>query len=612
MRNPHILFIDFESAYSSKDYTLKKMSMIEYVRDSRFKAFGLAMGGLDTEIAWIPAAGIEGFIQQMAKEVGWPNITVVGHNIKFDATILHEVYEVTPGHFIDTKGMSKAVLGKSVKGHSLADLATHFGLESKGIMKTDGLRDLTAEQERELAEYCVHDVELCRTIFEKLAPNFPSSQYEAMHRTVSMFVSPKVELNVPLLEKTAREEAIRRANIFKEIGIDKKEFASNKKFPDLLAREGYEVPTKISPRTGKTIPALALGDPEFLEMAEEGNERLKTLCEARIAAKSTLLETRSAKLAAIGRTGRWPFDVEFSGADQTHRFSGGGGAGGNPQNFTRDSALREAVEAPNGYSLVVGDFSNIELRLVAYLSKDPGLVQAIEQGIDLYCDIASVFYGRKITKADKKERQFGKIMILGLGYGMGAAKFAKTVRLQTGENLTEEQARKAVDLYRVRYGGVPRLWERLDKDIVRLTSTYNSFRTGNDLAVTLHKEAIELPSGLRLRYPNLRQVVEGRRTEWVYDVYRKKNLEQAKLYGGKMLENISQALAGELCKDAMLKMGDSVTGLVHDEIHVLCKRGLELPTAQKLKRVMSLSPTWLPSIKLDAEVGWGKSWGMAK
>lgn len=605
------LFLDFESYYDSKaGFTLKKVSMIEYIRSPLFRAFGLAYAIENGPVIWVSRNDIGTFVNQIALDYKWPSVQMVGHNVRFDATILHEVYEVTPGGFVDTRGMSKAVLGKSVKGHSLADLAAHFGLESKSVMKTDGLQNLTPEQEKELANYCIHDVELCRSIFRKLEPQFPKSQYEAMHRTVSMFVSPKLELNVPLLEKTAKEEALRRENIFKEIGIDKKEFASNAKFPKLLLAEGYEVPQKVSPRTGKTIAALALGDPEFLELTENGNERLQTLCEARIAAKSTLLETRSAKLAAIGRTGRWPFDVEFSGADQTHRFSGGSGAGGNPQNFTRDSALRESVEAPKGYSLVVGDFSNIELRLVAYLSKDPGLVQAIEQGIDLYCDIASVFYGRKITKADKKERQFGKIMILGLGYGMGAAKFAKTVRLQTGEVLTEEQARKAVDLYRTRYGGVPRLWEYLDSKITRIQNPEEDWFW--KLPGRLERERVILPSGLSLRYPNLRQVTEGRRTEWVYDVYNKRNLEQRKLYGGKLLENISQALAGELCKTAMLEMGENVTGVVHDEVHVICRKGLELMMAQKLKRVMSVSPSWLPALRLDAEVSFGPNWGACK
>lgn len=604
------LFLDFESYYDGKiGYTLSKTSMVQYVRDGRFQAFGAGIAVEDGKIEWLTADELPHVFELMP----WSETVVVGHNVKFDALILQEQFGAVAGQYICTKAMSKAVFAKSIKGHSLKDLAEHFGLEAKGIMKTEGLTELTKVQEGELAAYCLHDVELCREIYNRLAVDFPTSQYAPMHRTIEMFVDPKLVLNVDLLEKTSTEEALRRATIFEAIGIEKGIFASNAKFPELLKQRGFEVPTKPSPRTGKTIPALALGDPEFLEMTETENEELKTLCEARIAAKSTLLETRSAKLAAIGRTGNWPFDVEFSGADQTHRFSGGGGAGGNPQNFTRGSALRDAVEAPQGHSLVVGDFSNIELRIVAYLSKDPGLVQAIEQGVDLYCDFASVFYGRKITKNQGVERRFGKCAILGLGYGMGATKFAKTVRLQTGQTLSEEEAKKAVDLYRTRYGGVPKLWETLDNLIDRIA-------TGESpeslfvwpLPGGVEYQAVVLPSGLKVRYPNLRQLREGRYTEWVYDVFNKRNLEQRKLYGGKLLENISQALAGELCKEAMLKMGHAVTGLVHDEIHVVCKRGLEVVTVQKLKRAMSVSPSWMPEIKLDAEVGWGKTWGGAK
>lgn len=618
--NRNLLFVDFESFYDGKQgYDLRKMSMVEYVRDSRFKAFGLGYAWADKPEGpvsipcWISGLQIANFCSLITDEIGWQNIAVVGHNAKFDSFILKEIYGVIPGQYIDTKGMSRAVLGKSVKGHSLQLLAEHFGLESKGIMKTEGLRDLTVEQERELAEYCLHDVELCRQIYTKLEKDFPESQYAPMHRTIDMFVNPKLELNVPLLERTAKDEAKRREDIFKEIGIEKKEFASNKKFPDLLTRKGYEVPTKTSARTGKTIPALALGDPEFLELLESENEELKTLCEARVAAKSTLLETRSAKLAAIGKTGRWPFDVEFSGADQTHRFSGGGGAGGNPQNFTRGSALRTAVQAPKGYELVCGDFSNIELRLVAYLSKDPGLVQAIEKGVDIYCDFASVFYGRRITKSDEKERRFGKTAILGLGYGMGWKKFIKTVRVQTGETLSEKDSRKAIDLYRTRYSKVPALWEKLDKAIGYLFNEDMTCLPLNVQGVYWGKGYIQLPSNLKMRYPNLRlEPAERGRLEWVYDVYKKRNLEKAKLYGGKVLENICQGLAGELCKEAMLKMGSNVTGLVHDEIHVVCKKGLGLMTAQKLKRVMSTAPSWMSEIRLDAEVGIGNNWGESK
>ncbi len=605
------VFLDFETFYDQKNgYGLKALSMVEYVRDARFKVFGFGVAFGSDNPEWY---GPKDIGVPLLHQVEWRNAAIVCHNAKFDGLILAEKFGINPKQWIDTKAMARAVLGKTVKSYSLKDLAEHFGLPAKGQLKTDGLVDLTAEQEKELAEYCCHDVWLCRELFNRLNKDFPESQYEAMDWTVRSFVNPKLALNVPLLEQTNKNEAQRREAIFADIGIAKEVFASNVKFPKLLEEKGYEVPKKVSGRTGKEIPALALGDVGFIEMAAgSASSELKKLCEARIAAKSTLLETRSLALASIGKTGAWPFDVEFSGATQTHRFSGGGGAGGNPQNFTRGSALRDAVEAPEGYKLIVGDFSNIELRIVAYLSKDPGLIQSLERGIDLYCDFASAFFGRVITKADKKERQFGKCAILGLGYGMGAKKFKTTVKLQTDEDIPDEEATRAVNLYRRRYTRVPALWDTYQKHIEFLaTARDRVLQVG---PVQFEIQRICLPSGLKLRFPGLRQ--EGSRRgqpEWVYDVWRKKEeKETTKLYGGKVLENISQALAGELCKEVLVRMKDKCVGQVHDELHLLEKTAMAHVTAARLKREMETAPSWLPEMKLAAEVKIGKSWGEAK
>lgn len=610
------LYLDIETFFDPKNgYGLREMSMVEYCRDSRFKFHGIGFAFDDKPIEWTD------LVEVMVYGVPWKDVNVVGHNAKFDMFALKTWYNIEPRSYIDTKGMSRAVLGKSVPSHSLKELAKHFSLPDKGIMKTEGIRDLSAEQEAELAEYCKNDVSLCREIFKKLEPQFPKSQYKSMSQTINMFVNPKLQLNVEVLENAAKEEAKRRDDIFKEIGIDKKEFASNVKFPELLRARGFDAPTKLSPKkvdekgSPIRIPALALGDTEFLEMLEGPNEELRKLCEARVAAKSTLLETRSTKLAAIARTGRWPFDVEFSGADQTHRFSGGSGAGGNPQNFTRNSALREAVEAPKGMKLVVGDFSNVEMRLVAYLSGDPGLIQAIEKKIDVYCEFASAFYGQRITKENKNERHFGKTAILGLGYGMGWKKFIKTVRTQTGQTITEEESKKAVNLYRSLYSGVPRLWDFLDHSIKSLKSGFEGTKISffGGFITTLMNDSLRLPSGLLIRFPNLRQIAgEKGRMEWVYDVYKKGHLEQSKLYGGKLLENICQGLAGELCKTAMEKLGDAVVGQVHDEL-ILCvpEEEAEL-AAEKLEQAMSQSPAWMSNMKLAAEVGIGQNWNKAK
>lgn len=597
------LFIDFETAYDTKaKYDLKNISILEYVRDSRFKCFGACLASLDGEIQWVTAKQLP----TVFAEIEWSNTAVVAHNIKFDGFILKNRYGVQPLEWIDTKGLAKAVLGKKVKGFSLDVLARHYGLEPKGHLQTNGMWNLSQAGEAELAEYTKHDVFLCRELYKRLIVDFPSEQLPMLSWTIQTFVDPKFELNVPLLEQCTINERNRKEMIFAEVGIDKAVFSSNPKFAALLKEKGYPVPTKISPRTGLEIPALALGDTEFRELMETENPELKQLCDARVAAKSTLLETRSAKLAAIGKTGKWPFDIEFSGATQTHRFSGSNGAGGNPQNLTRGSALRGAIQAPAGHMLVVADFSNIEMRLVAYLAQDPGLVQGIEQGRDLYCDFASTFFSRQITKADKIERMFGKTSILGLGYGMGAAKFKRTVKLQTGMDLSDEEAQKAVDLYRAKYYKVPLLWDKLHNSISKMLEDKEQVLLPGLKTV---KHAIVLPDRLPIKYPNLRN--KGK--QWVYDEWKRSTSpETVNLYGGKVLENISQALAGVLCKSAAGKFLDVLAGLVHDEIILIVPENEAQRYADELQSAMREAPLWLPKLKLDAEVHIGRNWKEAK
>lgn len=598
------LFLDFESYHDSEHgYDLKELSMLEYVRDERFKIHGYGWALDDLPVDYTDSAS-----PLRARE--WQDIDVVAHNAKFDGLILSGALGIKPRSWVCTAALARAVIGPQIKDFSLKTVAAYLGLPSKGELETDGLKDLTPEQAEKLAEYCKHDVELCRDIFYKLWPLFPENQRKYLDWTIRTFVEPKLELNVTVLEEANKAEAEKKAGLVSNLQIDKKILSSNKKFAEHLAAQGYEVPMKRSGRTGRQIPALSMGDPAFLDMLNSNDPDLKQLCEARKGIKSTLMETRSANLARIGKTGKWSFDVQFSGAVQTHRFSGASGAGGNPQNFTRGSALRRAVQAPAGYKLVVGDFAAVEMRIVAFLANDPGLTGLISQGRDVYCDFASAFFGRTITKENVEERRFGKTAILGLGYGMGPKKFQLKVRLDTGRSITDNEAKKAVYLYRSRYNRVPALWRRLDEVIASLASqeTWIGVRLPG-IPVEFGNRRVRLPSGLELQYPNLRREND----EWVYDEWEKTTeTTPTKLYGGKLLENISQALAGELCKEAMGAFLDDCTGQVHDELHLLVKDAEAGEAAAALEAALTRAPAWAPEWILGAEVGIGQNWLEAK
>ncbi len=629
-----ILFIDFESLYSSKDdYTLKKMSVREYVMNPRFKVWGAAVAYGSAKPVWLSGQALTDYLAG----VNWANTTVVAHNVKFDGAILEWKYGHSPLHYVCTQSLSRAVNGYTVPFHALGKLALQMGLSQKGEMKTDGLYELSEFQENELAEYCIRDVEICQQLYNELIAAFPETELDMLDWTIRAFVRPQLVLAKSVLEDLNETEKTRRQDIFDEIGIPKSVFASNDQFPALLREKGYEVPMKKSPKrknadgTAMMIPALALGDEAFQELINNENEELQALCEARIAAKSTLLETRSAKFIDISKIGAFPFDVQYSGAQQTHRFSGGSGAGGNPQNLQRcqnsdehktghhcRGQLRRAVCAPQGKYLVVGDFAAIEARIVAWLAKEPTLIKAFSDDADVYSQFASIVYGRPINKLDHPaERRFGKEGILGLGYGMGPEKFQKRVKLVLGKTISTEEAEDTVGLYRATYSNIPLLWRTLQEALPLLLQE-GVFTLPGIPFLRVHDGAIWLPSGLALQYPGLYyEDVPGAygrmRREWYYKPYRKGRIETHKLYGAKLLENITQALAGEACKEAIRTAeacGLPCVGQVHDEIIGITTDSEK--GAATLRSAMESPMPWMPELKLKAEVHTGLNWADAK
>lgn len=600
-----VLFVDFESIYDSKaGLGFKDQCATEYVRDARFKPHGLAYMRLNDEKAhWISG---DHTINAWVASINWGDVIVVAHNVRFDGSILAWRYGVKPYAWFDTVALAKAALGENVSGYSLSSLAEYLGLKSKGTLKWDGAYTLTPAEEAEMAEYCKNDTELCRGIYAKLMGQFPRSQLRAVDWTIRAFIEPRLVLDARCLEEGVKEEKARRETIIAKSGIEKSVLASNKQFAELLELRGIVVPTKTSGRTGLPIPAFAKSDEGLAELQRVAPD----LYDARIASKANLLETRGGSLLSVAHTGAFPFDVGFSGAVQTHRYSGASGAGGNPQNFTRKSFLRRAVTAPPTYSLVVGDFAAVELRILAWLAREPKLIGKLIADEDVYADFASSFYGRPVPpKEPTPERFFGKCAILGLGYGMGGEKFQRTVKAQLKQDITEGAAYAAVKFYRSTYFNVPKLWE-VCSSLISLIATGQIGCLYFAPFIRVRKGALVLPSGLEIRYPNLRQQ-DG---EWVYDVYRKKyQAETTKLYGGKLVENICQGLAGEICKEAIDRAetaGLSCVGAVHDEVIAVTQypdKGVEI-----LTKAMEQSPSWWPLIRLKSEVHHGKNWAECK
>jgi DNA polymerase bacteriophage-type len=647
-----ILVLDFETRWDRKDYTLSKMTTEQYIRDERFKAFGVCMKFLNDEepAEWVPHAKIP----DVLKTYNWNNTAVLAHNAQFDAAILSWVYGVKPCFVFDSLSMARALRGIEV-GNSLAKLADEFGLPEKGraVHSTDGLEELTPEIEAELAAYCQHDTFLCEEIFKRLIKGYPVSELRLIDLTLKMFLNPVLELDKEMLNAAITEEKTRRTALLTKLGIEETALASNQQFVNVLLSMGVTPPTKTSKTTGREAPALAKNDALFQALLNSDNEDVALLCEARLAVKSTLERTRAQRFLDISSRGRLPVPLNYYGA-HTGRWSASKGSGLNLQNLKRGSFLRKAIMAPEGYMLVVCDLAQIEPRVLAWLAGYDAMLDIFRAGGDPYAAFGAQMFGIPGLSKDSHAalRQSAKSALLGAGYGLGWAAFAaqlltgflgapptrydKAFAKQLGvnaeyvqqftdreenlekladipHNCTDQElfvhalaTKKIIDKYRDAADPVVHFWNICQNLI------YNALHGGRETpykCVTFRKGEVVLPSGLSLRYNALKGESDDKgRVQWVYGPSSKK------LYGGKLTENIVQAVARCVMTDGMLRIQERYPCVltVHDEVVCLVPEAEAEDAKTWVLAQMVMEPTYMPGIPLDAEADVAHRYGDAK
>jgi DNA polymerase I-like protein with 3'-5' exonuclease and polymerase domains len=616
-----IVTIDFETYYDS-EYSLSKMTTEEYIRDERFEVVGVAIKVNDKEVDWYSGKDVAGFLNA----IDYSDKAILCHNTVFDGAILSWHYGIKPKFWFDTLSMARPLHNMTVGG-SLKALTTYYKLGQKGdeVLRTLGMRrkDFTPEQLQAYAEYCMMDVDLTYKLFKTMAKGFPKEELLVIDQTIRMYTEPKLVLDPVVLDAHLAAIHERKEKLLAKLGGEeraKKFLMSNNKFADLLRAFGVEPPMKTSSTTGKQTYAFAKNDTEFTALLEHSNPAVQIVVEARLGTKSTIEETRTKRFLEISERGPLPIMLNYYGA-HTGRFSGGDKV--NLQNLPRGGALRKALAAPDGHVVVACDSSQIEARLVAYLAGQDDLVQSFREGRDVYSEFASDVYNKPVSKADKVERHVGKTCILGLGYGMGAAKFQHS--LATGfisVKVEDHEAQQIVTLYRNKYHRIQAFWNRCNHALNGLAAGESGDMC--DL-VKYDAEGIVLPNGLRIRYPALRRSTNG--FEYINDprVYRKfikervmggdaPDLTWTKIYGGKVVENITQAVARIVVSEQMAKIGRRypVALQVHDEI--VCVVPEEQADACKDYMVsgMSTPPKWAPDLPVACEADVGPNYGEAK
>jgi len=653
-----IITIDFETYWDTKiGYTLSKMTTEEYIRHDLFHAFGCCVHeyGSDSPTTWVRGDGLREYFSG----IDWGRTAVLAHNAQFDVSIMEWAYGVHPAFIFDTLSMARALRGVEV-GNSLAKLAIDFGLPAKGtaVYTTNGVAELDEVMESELADYCKHDVYLCERIFTRLVNGYPAKELRLIDMTLKMYTRACLELDPNMLTDAILEEREKREALLQKLGVDETALASNPQFAALLETLGVVPPTKVSKTTGKETLALAKNDALFQALLNGEREDVALLCEARLKVKSTTERTRAQRFLDISQRGSLPVPLSYYGA-QTGRWTASKGSAINMQNLKRGSFLRKAIMAPEGHQLVVGDLSQIEPRVLAWLSDYTDMLDIFRSGGDPYAAFgAQMFNIPGLSKETHPDlRQSAKSALLGCGYGLGWAAFAS--QLLTGFlgappqrydlgfakklGVTQAMAQKFLDweVNVEKLEAIPHtcttkelvihcLASKAIIDKYRSTATpvvdfwalnteliHESLYKGKEYkhkCLTYRKGEIELPSGMKLLYPYLQirrykdDKTEKEQVEWTYGENR------TKIYAGKITNNVTQGVARCVMTDGMVRTAKRyfVAGTVHDEQIVVVPDAEVTEAKTWVLAQMTVEPPYMPGIPLDADGGAHRRYGLAK
>jgi DNA polymerase len=467
-------------------------------------------------------------------------------------------------------------------------------------------------------------VDLCYDVFWKLYPHFPDDELELVDLTLRMFCQPVFQIDKDLVTEELNEQLANKMRTLLVAGCRREDVLSNAKFVAMVQAAGGYVAQKVSKATGKYAPALAKTDEGLKQLLNSDIPKVRALAEARVAVKSTIGETRAQRFLDTAEKGSMPVLLNYYGA-HTGRWSGGDKM--NMQNLPRPNylpnkeidpttgRLRRSLRAPKGKQIVVADSGQIEARVNAWLAGQHDVLDIfraydIGEGPDLYKVMAAALFNVPLDEVTKDQRFIGKVVTLACGYGMGANKLLDTLAnaKPTPVYATHEQAAEWIDTYRRVNNKIKRSWKHYQGLLPRMTLKTCEVPVG---PLTLVHEAVRLPNGLFIRYPDLK-VSQG---DWENSVgeasFAGRNGVRTKLYGGLLCENFVQALSRCIIAEQMLTLsreGIRILTTTHDEIVALSSNYRAEKTYRRMLDVMSTPPEWAQGLPLAADGGFAENY----
>lgn len=503
-------------------------------------------------------------------------------------------------------------------------LIRYFSIPCKPT-KTNGMRTRNLphhdlEKWSTFKEYNQRDVETEMAIKKKLtALPMPYSEWE------NYWVDQNINDRGILIDEVLVDSAIKFDEILREENMDRAK--------ELTGLENPNSPLQLKEwlnKKGLEIDSLAKKDVESALKNAEGD--IKEVLELRQELSKSSVRKYDAMKNVKGKDNRARGLIQFYGANRTGRYSG---RLIQVQNLRRNNLkdldlarslvknedyetleilyespsdilsqlIRTAFIPKDGTRFIVSDFSAIEARVLAWLAGEQWVLDAFENGEDIYCRTASRMFGVPVEKhgVNGHLRQKGKIATLACGYqgALGALKAMGGIEM----GLSEDELQSIVDSWREANPNIVSLWWDIDSVVKRVVKTRSKERYKN-LVISYEKGIlfIELPSKRRLAYPKAKIGMNrfGGESVVYEGIVVGNKWDKIESYGGKFVENIVQAIARDILAEAMMRLekkGFNIVMHIHDEVVIES----DSSSIEEINEIMSIVPIWAPGLILDAD-----------
>lgn len=492
--------------------------------------------------------------------------------------------------------------------------------------RTRNLPQHAPEKWEKFAEYCAIDVEVEREISKAL------SWYQVTENEKRMYVIDQIinDRGV-LIDADLARNAIQIDADYKEVLNSEASSLTDLNNPNSVA----QLKAWISEETGEDVESLTKEAIKNLLKSMPSDEVTRVLKIRQEMAK-TSVKKYQAMLEALCADGKVRGLLQYYGASRSGRWAGRLVQVQNlPQNHIKDLTLARALVKDNdpellemlfgnvpdtlsqlirtafipkqGFTFAVADFSAIEARIIAWLAAEKWRMEVFATHGKIYEASASQMFKVPIESVTKGSdlRQKGKIAELALGYGGGPSALIAMGSAKMG--IKDSELSNIVAAWRASNPAIVKLWKDINNAAIKAVTESKAIEKGITFQIANNCLLITLPSGRNLSYVNPK-VIPGKfgSDALSYEGLNQqtKKWERTDTYGGKLVENIIQAIARDCLAHSMIKLTDADYGIVmhiHDEVVIEVPTGTADESLKQICKIMGESITWANGLRLKAD-----------